>query len=150
MSIDIEIHVKRIQGLIIVHTVLLFLYYYLRHTIDLLFMIERNLPMIIFFSVVPLLAVSFLGTAYKRWASILLLGILFAELFGLVYFRFTSFPPYSIHEPSIIVKILYEAAFGCILVIEVVSGWLTGRYLKEIHMRTIVSNQESSVDQNKR
>ncbi len=126
---------KQIIYLISVHTAIFVLYNYAHGKLDLLYVLTEYTPILIIFCLAPIAAVLFLPSQSARQGAVILLGILPAELLYNIYTRFTAYKPYSVREPELIWKIIYEGSFGIVLVLEVIAFWLTFKLLREIHKR---------------
>jgi hypothetical protein len=124
---------KQIMVVISAHTILFMVFSYAHEKIDLLYEIKVYMPILAIFCLLPLILVFILSTKYARQGAILLLGILPAAIIYNIVNRFTALPFYTNLEPALIWKILYEGAFGLVLVLEVIGCWLTLRSLQEIH-----------------
>ncbi|MCX6122974.1 MAG: hypothetical protein NTX44_15285 [Ignavibacteriales bacterium] len=128
-----RLRAKQATYLISAHTVLYILYNYAHGKIDLLYVLTDYMPIFLILCLAPLAAVLFLSTPSARQGAVVLLGILPAELIYNIYTRFSAPVPYSVEEPALLWKILYESSFGIVLVLEVIAFWLTFRLLQEIH-----------------
>ncbi len=129
----IRLLAKQVMYLVSAHTAIYVLNYYAHGKIDLLYALSDYVPILLTFCIVPLAAALFLFTPSARQGAIVLLGILPAELIYNVYTRFIASAPFSVLEPALIWRILYEGAFGIVLVLEVITFWLTFNLLREIH-----------------
>ena len=124
---------KQVLYIISAHTAFYVLYNYAHGKIDLFYALRENTPILLTFCFIPFAAVLFLSTQSIRQGAIVLLGVLPAELICNIYTRFTASTSYSIQEPALIWKILYEGSFGIVLVLDVIAFWLTFKLLREIH-----------------
>jgi hypothetical protein len=124
---------KQATYIITAHTAIYILYNYTHGKLDELFFMTEYMPIIIIFCLAPLAVVLFLSTPSARQGAVILLGILPAELIYNIYARFTALPSFSVNEPALIWKILYEGSFGVLLVLEVAAFWLTLTLLREIY-----------------
>ena len=122
------------------HTAIYILYNYAHGKIDLFYALRENTPILLTFCFIPFAAVLFLSTQSARQGAVVLLGILPAELIYNIYTRFTAHAPLNIQPPSLIWKILYEGSFGIILVLEVITFWLTFKMLLIIHKQLNTSS----------
>ena len=95
-SEKIQLHAKQIIYLISAHTVIYVLYHYTHGKIDILFALTEYTPILLIFCFAPLSAALFLSTQAARQGSVVLLGVLPAELICNIYMRFTSLAPYNI------------------------------------------------------
>jgi hypothetical protein len=130
--------------LVSAHTAFFVLYNYTHAKIDQLFLLTENTPILLIFTLVPLVAALFLSTQSARQAAVVLLGMLPAGLIYNIVIRFTAPAPYSILEPALFWKILYEGSFGIVLVLEVITFWLTFKLLREIHKQLNSSSENPS------
>jgi len=135
---------KQATYLISAHTAIFVLYNYAHGKIDLLYALTEYTPILLIFCLAPLAAVLFLFTQSARQGAVVLLGTLPAELIYNIYTRFTASTSYSIQEPALIWKILYEGSFGIVLVLEVIAFWLTFKLLQEIHKQLNLSSENPS------
>jgi len=124
---------KRVIYLVSVHTAIYVLYNYVHGKIDMLYSLTDYTPVLLIFCFAPLAAALFLSTQSARQGAVVLLGILPAELIYNVYTRFTASNPFSIQEPELVWKIVYEGSFGIVLILEVITFWLALKLLMEIH-----------------
>jgi hypothetical protein len=127
--------IRQILIVISIHTIIFAIFIYAHQKTDLLYDISSQLPYIFLFCLVPIIFGFILLTRYVRQGAIVLLGILPAALVNNIASRFTGLPPFVMQEPALIWKVLYEGAFGLILVSEVVGSWLTFKLLQEIHKK---------------
>jgi hypothetical protein len=140
----ISVALKQTIYLVAAHTVIFAVYCYAHGEVDLLYAKSSFLPILLFFGLGPLAAVFFLqGPSARQWA-IILIAILMAELCYNIYSRFTALSLLSYHQPELIWKIIYEASFGLVLVLEAVGLWLTIKVLKEIHTQIASRSGKSS------
>jgi hypothetical protein len=132
------------QGLtlISVHTATYVLCHYTHGKLDVLYSLTEYTPILLIFCFAPLAAALFLSTQSARQGAVILLGVLPAELIYNIYSRFTALPSYSIEQPSLLWKILYEGAFGITLVLEVIAFWVTLKLLREIHKQSSESSEK--------
>ena len=124
---------KQAMYLVSAHTAIFVLYNYTHGKIDQLYLWTEYTPILLIFCFAPLAAVLFLSTQSARQGAVVLLGILPAELIYKIFTRFTATAPFNILEPALFWKILYEGSFGIVLVLEVITFWVTFKLLKEIH-----------------
>jgi hypothetical protein len=124
---------KQSLYLISAHTAIYVLYHYTHGKIDVLYTLTQYTPIVLIFCFAPFAAVLFLSTQSARQGAVVLLGVLPAELIYNIYTRFTALPEYSIEQPSLLWKVLYEGSFGITLVLEVIAFWVTFKLLREIH-----------------
>jgi hypothetical protein len=124
---------KQATYLVSAHTAIFVLYYYAHGKLDLLYSLTDYTPILLIFCLAPLAAVLFLSSPLAQQSAVVLFGLLPAELIYNILTRFTASLPYSIQEPALIWKILYEGSFGIVLVIEVITSWLIFKLLREIH-----------------
>jgi hypothetical protein len=117
---------------------------YAHEKIDMLYVLSEYTPILLIFCLVPLAATLFLFTQSARQGTVVLLGILPAELIYNIYTRFTASVPFIVREPALIWKILYEGSFGIVLVLEVIAFWLTFKLLREIHKQLNLSSENPS------
>jgi uncharacterized membrane protein len=135
---------KQATYLITAHTAIYVLYNYAHGMIDELYHLTDYMPIFLIFCIAPLAAVLFLSTPSARQGAVVLLGVLPAELIFNIYTRFMGLAPFTIQEPSLIWKILYEGSFGIMLVLEVIVFWLTFKFLREIHKQLSSSSEHPS------
>jgi hypothetical protein len=135
---------KQATYLISAHTAIFFLYHYAHEKIDLLYVLTDYLPILFILCLAPLAAVLFLSTPAARQGAVVLLGILPAELIYNIITRFTALAPYSVQQPALIWKILYEGSFGIMLILEVITSWITLKLLREIHKQMSSSAEHPS------
>ena len=136
---------KKISTIVVAHAAIYILYTYCHGKIDELFLLTEYLPISFIFCLAPLATAFFLSTDSARYGAVLLLGILPAELFFNVSSRFSAQPPFTIQEPALIWRILYEGSYGGILVLEVLAFWLTLKLLQELHQQ-IKTSAESPTE----
>jgi hypothetical protein len=134
---------KQAMFVILAHTALLLINSYAHGKIDLIYSMTPYMSLFLFFCLAPLVVVFFLQTQYARQGAIVLLGILLAELIYNIFTRITALPPLSHQEPSLIWQILFEGSFGLVLILEVISFWLTIKLLQEIHRQTGTPTENS-------
>ena len=132
---------KQTLYLVSAHTAIFVFLNYCHGKIDQLFFLMSHTPIILIFCLAPLAAVLFLSTQSARQGAVILLGILPAELIYNVYVRFTASKPFNVLEPALVWKILYEGSFGAVLVLEVISFWVTFKLLREIHKQLILPSE---------
>jgi hypothetical protein len=106
---------------------------YARQQIDILYAMSAYILPLLIFCILPLVSAFFLNTNFARQAVVVLLGTFPAEIIYNIYSRFMSIPPLSSIEINLVWKIIYEASFGIVLILEAVAFWLTLRIMKEIH-----------------
>ena len=135
---------KQAAYLITAHTAIYILYNYTHGKIDELYLLTDYMPIFLIFCLVPLASVLFLSTQSARQGAVILLGVLPAELVYNIYTRFAALPPFTIQEPPLIWKICYEGSFGVMLVLEVITFWLTFKFLQEIHKQINSSSKNLS------
>ncbi|RPI02093.1 MAG: hypothetical protein EHM64_14610 [Ignavibacteriae bacterium] len=129
----IRLLAKQAAYLISIHTVLYILYNYTHGKLDLLYLAEAYAPITLLFCLAPFAVVFMLFTPSARWAAVALLGFLPAELIYNIYTRFSAARPFTVAEPLLVWKIVYECSFGLVLMIEVIAVWLIFKLLVEIH-----------------
>jgi len=135
---------KLIIYLISAHTAIYVLNNYAHGKIDMFYVWAEYTPIILIFCLVPLAAILFLSTHLARQASVVLLGILAAELIYNIYTRFAASTSFSVREPALLWKIFYEGSFGMMLVLEVIASWLAFNLLREIHKHLSPSSENPS------
>lgn len=135
---------KQILYLISAHTAIYFLYNYAHGKINIFYAFGEYTPVFLLFCSMPLLAAFFLSTESARQASVMLLGILPAELIFHIYSRFIVSAPISDQKSALIWKILYEGSFGIMLVLEVIAFWLTLKLLRLIHKQLSLPSENPS------
>jgi hypothetical protein len=135
---------KQVTYLVSAHTAIFVLYYYAHGKLDQLFVLTEYTPILLIFCLVPLAAALFLSLPSARQGAVILLGILPAQLIYNILTRFTASLPYSVQEPALIWKVLYEGSFGIVLVLEVIASWLTFKLLQEIHKQLNSSSENPS------
>ncbi len=128
------------------HAILLVVYSYANQQIDLLFEMRMRIPYLLIFCLCPIIIIFILQSKYVRQGAVILLGILPAALINNIINRFTGVPPFVINEPPIIWKVVFEAAFGLVLISEVVGSWLTFKLLQEIHNQIDEKKEKLSVN----
>jgi hypothetical protein len=135
---------KQAMYLVSAHTAIYILYHYAHGKLDQLYVLTEYTPILLIFCLVPLSAVLFLFTQSARQGAVVLLGILPAELVYNIITRFTASKPYNVLKPAFIWRILYEGSFGIMLVLEVITFWLTFKLLKEIHKQLSLPSENPS------
>lgn len=124
---------KQITYLISVHTAIYILYDFAHGKIDMLYALTEYTPILLIFCLVPLVAALFLFTQSARQGAVVLLGTLPAELICNIFTRFSTSAQFSIQKTVLIWKILYEGSLGIVLILEMITIWLTFKLLREIH-----------------
>ena len=132
---------KQALYVISAHTAIYVLYSFAHGKIDLFYALGEYTPILLIFYFTPLAAVLFFSKQSARLGTIVLLGMLPAELIYNIYIRFIAKAPMSVQTPSLIWKILYEGSFGIILVLEVIVFWLTFKLLQLIHKQLSLSSE---------
>jgi hypothetical protein len=135
---------QQIIYLVSAHTAIFVLYNYAHAKIDQLYLLTEYTPILLIFCLAPLAASLFLFMQSARQGAVVLLGMLPAELIYNIVTRFTPIVPYSVQEPALIWKILYEGSFGIVLVLEVITVWLTFKLLREIHKQLNSTSENPS------
>jgi uncharacterized membrane protein len=125
--------IKQVTTVVSIHAILLFLYSIAHEKIDLSYILNSNIPLLLFLCLIPLITIFILSTNPSRQGVVVLLGVLPAELIFNVIARFTAGHPLSMREPALIWKIIYEGSFGVLLFLEAAGSWLTYLLLQEIH-----------------
>jgi len=128
-----RLQAKQVIYLIAVHTGIYTLYNYAHGMINLLYVLSEYIPILLIFCLAPLVAALLLFTQSARQGAILVLGIMLAELIYTIYTRFGVAGPFTIQEPALFWKIVYEGSFGMTLALEVIISWMTFRFLQELH-----------------
>ncbi len=132
---DIRPISTQIKYIITIHTALLVINAYAHQRIDVFFSIIPYFSLLVFFCLGPLAVTMLLSTRFTRQAAVVLLGALPAILVYNIVARFTALPMFYYQEPSLSWKIIYEGSYGLILILEVISVWLTFKLLQEIHKK---------------
>ena len=127
---------KRTIGLVVAHTVVYALYCYIQGRVNILFRMEVYVPIIVFFTLAPLLLVFFLTTETGRLWTIALFGILLSSLIYNIYLKFIPYSLEPMITPDVIWEIVYEVLFGVVLILEAIGLYLTVGVLQEIHRQT--------------
>jgi hypothetical protein len=135
---------KQVMYLVSAHTAIFVLYNYVHGKIDLLYLLMEYPPILFIFCFAPVAGALFLFTQSARQGAVVVLGILPAELIYNIYTRFTALTPYSIQEPALIWKILYQGSFGIVMMLEVIAFWLTFKLLREIHKQLNLPSENPS------
>jgi hypothetical protein len=133
---------KQITYVVLAHAALYSVFCYAHGKVDILYSMDSFTPILIFFIIGPLVMAFFLTKGSARQWTIVLVGLLMAELIYNIYARFGGISTLVIKEPDFIWEALYEASFGIVLVLEVIGIYLTIKILQEIHKQLVPPSEK--------
>jgi hypothetical protein len=124
---------KIITGLVLAHMVLVAGNAFAHEKMGTLYFVVDHLPIIVLFTIVPVIAAFLIEKEKARQGNMVLQGTIGAAWCYNIYDRFLSMPAPVLRPVPLFWTIVYEGSFGVLLIVEVLLMWYGIKLFRELH-----------------